>query len=136
MCVGGVRVVMGPGPTNSKADRRNGARQLAVPSGASHVMTNMCVSPLMDCNFMKKMIMGAGKTTVVGPLLAMLLANATTLMIEVQHALVCSLRQNLNALLCFAGRAPGIAGFLRRHFARALRGCDPQTRLHFLIRSI
>ena len=29
------------------------------------------------------MIMGAGKTTVVGPLLAMLLANANTLVMEV-----------------------------------------------------
>jgi hypothetical protein len=30
-----------------------------------------------------QMIMGAGKTTVVGPLLAMLLADSNTLMIEV-----------------------------------------------------
>ena len=31
----------------------------------------------------QQMIMGAGKTTVVGPLLAMLLANSGTLMLEV-----------------------------------------------------
>lgn len=54
-------------------------------------MTENCVSP--DCIFMKQMIMGAGKTTVVGPLLAMLLANATTLMIEVQNLLICNSNQ-------------------------------------------
>lgn len=35
------------------------------------------------------MIMGAGKTTVVGPLLAMLLADSNTLMIEVGGNLLC-----------------------------------------------
>lgn len=51
------------------------------------------------------MIMGAGKTTVVGPLLAMLLANATTLVFEVVPP----------ALLYFS------AGVLRERFSAAIR---------------
>ena len=51
------------------------------------------------------MIMGAGKTTVVGPLLAMLLANSSTLMIEVVPP----------ALLDFS------AGVLRERFSAAIR---------------
>lgn len=35
-----------------------------------------------------QMIMGAGKTTVVGPLLAMLLADSNTLMMEVARSVV------------------------------------------------
>ena len=52
-----------------------------------------------------QMIMGAGKTTVVGPLLAMLLANANTLMMEVVPA----------ALLDFS------AGVLRERFSTVVR---------------
>ena len=52
-----------------------------------------------------QMIMGAGKTTVVGPLLAMLLANANTLIFEVVP----------NALLDFS------AGVLRERFSAAIR---------------
>ena len=52
-----------------------------------------------------QMIMGAGKTTVVGPLLAMLLANSSTLMIEVVPP----------ALLDFS------AGVLRERFSAAIR---------------
>lgn len=37
----------------------------------------------MNLEVFSQMIMGAGKTTVVGPLLAMLLANASTLIFEV-----------------------------------------------------
>ena len=51
------------------------------------------------------MIMGAGKTTVVGPLLAMLLANSSTLMLEVVPP----------ALLDFS------AGVLRERFSAAIR---------------
>ena len=51
------------------------------------------------------MIMGAGKTTVVGPLLAMLLANSSTLMLEVVPP----------ALLDFS------AGVLRERFSTAIR---------------
>ena len=52
-----------------------------------------------------QMIMGAGKTTVVGPLLAMLLANSTTMMIEVVPP----------ALLDFS------AGILRERFSAGIR---------------
>ena len=52
-----------------------------------------------------QMIMGAGKTTVVGPLLAMLLANSSTLMLEVVPP----------ALLDFS------AGVLRERFSAAIR---------------
>jgi hypothetical protein len=52
-----------------------------------------------------QMIMGAGKTTVVGPLLAMLLANSSTLMIEVVPP----------ALLDFS------VGVLREKFSAAVR---------------
>ena len=52
-----------------------------------------------------QMIMGAGKTTVVGPLLAMLLANANTLVFEVVPP----------ALLDFS------AGVLRERFSAAIR---------------
>ena len=52
-----------------------------------------------------QMIMGAGKTTVVGPLLSMLLANATTLVFEVVPS----------ALLDFS------AGVLRERFGAAIR---------------
>jgi len=51
-----------------------------------------------------QMLMGAGKTTVVGPLLAMLLANSSTMMIEVVPA----------ALLDFS------AGVLRERFSSAI----------------
>lgn len=51
------------------------------------------------------MIMGAGKTTVVGPLLAMLMANARTLVFEVVPP----------ALLYFS------AGVLRERFSAAIR---------------
>ena len=53
----------------------------------------------------QQMIMGAGKTTVVGPLLAMLLANSSTLMLEVVPP----------ALLDFS------AGVLRERFSAAIR---------------
>jgi hypothetical protein len=52
-----------------------------------------------------QMIMGAGKTTVVGPLLAMLLANSRTLMVEVVPP----------ALLDFS------AGVLRERFSAAIK---------------
>ena len=52
-----------------------------------------------------QMIMGAGKTTVVGPLLTMLLANANTLVVEVVPP----------ALLDFS------AGVLRERFSAAIR---------------
>ena len=52
-----------------------------------------------------QMIMGAGKTTVVGPLLALLLASATTLVVEVVPP----------ALLDFS------AGVLRERFSAAIR---------------
>jgi Protein of unknown function (DUF3638) len=58
---------------------------------------------LYYCNL--QMIMGAGKTTVVGPLLAMLLANSSTLMLEVVPP----------ALLDFS------AGVLRERFSAAIR---------------
>ena len=51
-----------------------------------------------------QMLMGAGKTTVVGPLLAMLLANSSTMMIEVVPS----------ALLDFS------AGVLRERFSSAI----------------
>lgn len=54
---------------------------------------------------LSQMIMGAGKTTVVGPLLAMLLANSSTLMLEVVPP----------ALLDFS------AGVLRERFSAAIR---------------
>jgi hypothetical protein len=53
----------------------------------------------------KQMIMGAGKTTVVGPLLAMLLANKSTLIFEVVPP----------ALLDFS------AGILRERFSAGIR---------------
>lgn len=69
------------------------------------------------------MIMGAGKTTVVGPVLAMLLANSNTLMMEVSKLLLCVIiYRNLhnlqvvpNPLLDFS------AGVLRERFSAVIR---------------
>ena len=58
-----------------------------------------------DRSVCHQMIMGAGKTTVVGPMLAMLLANSATLMVNVVPA----------ALLDFS------AGVLRERFSAAIR---------------
>ncbi len=76
------------------------------------------------------MIMGAGKTTVVGPLLAMLLANSKTLVVEVL-SLVSSFNSCFSPKLLLVGGSSCFAGFLHWGVEREIRSSNQKACFHF-----